>query len=383
MAIFNTKNKKYNLETKMFLDFDNATPIARYDLVKYPQFEILTQRQLGFFWRPEEIDLTRDIKDFRDLSDHEKHIFTSNLRRQIVLDSVQGRAPQEIFAPIATLPELENFAMVWGFSETIHSRSYTHVIRNVYPNPSIIFDGILDLEEIVDCAKDISKYYDELQIQNDLRNIYDNRNIFERLFYFAFPTVKAYKEYEHKKAIWMALNAVNALEGIRFYVSFACSWNFAELKKMEGNAKIIKMICRDENVHLAATQKMLDLLPKDDSDFAQIKEECQEEVLKMFDSVVEQEKKWADYLFKDGSMMGLNANILKDYVEFIAHRRLRAIGLPSKYDTVKSNPLPWTLAWISGQSVQVAPQETENDAYIVGGIRHDIDDSTFNEFSLD
>ena len=352
-------DKKYSLKTKMF--FDGGVDIARYDEIKYKQFEMLTDKQLGFFWRPEEVDLSKDIKDFRDLTDHEKHIFTSNLKRQILLDSVQGRAPVLAFLPICSIPELESWIITWSFFETIHSRSYTHLIRNVYSNPSIVFDNIMDIKEIADCAKDISKYYDWLI---HLNNIKMNDTVLkEKLEGF---------EYSHKKALWLAINAVNALEGIRFYVSFACSWAFAELKKMEGNAKIIKFIARDENLHLSSTQKLIQLLPEDDPDFKKIRKECTKEVEQIFKDVVEQEKAWADYLFKDGSMIGLNADILKQYVEWIAHRRMIAIDIESLYKG-GSNPLPWTQKWIAGKDVQVAPQETEITSYTVGAINMDVD----------
>ena len=343
------KAEKSHLERQMF--FDGEVEIARYDEVKYPQFEKLTDKQLGFFWRPEEVDVYRDAKDFKDLTEAEQHIFTSNLKRQILLDSVQGRAPNLAFLPIVSLPELETWIETWSFSETIHSRSYTHIIRNVYANPSYVFDGIMDIKPIVDCAKDIGKYYDQL---------------------IANPT---------KKNLWLTINSVNALEGVRFYVSFACSWAFAELKKMEGNAKIIKFIARDENVHLASTQQMLKLLPQDDPEFVQIRDECHDEVMAMFNDVVEQEKQWADYLFKDGSMIGLNAEVLQQYVEWIANKRMIAIGLKSPYKG-GSNPLPWTQKWISGGEVQVAPQETEISSYIVGGVKKDVNEETFKGLSI-
>ena len=348
MPIFK-KNKKSSKKRKLF--FDNSVDIARYDDIKYPQIDKFTDRQLGFFWRPEEVDILRDAKDFKDLTEAEQHVFTSNLKRQILLDSVQGRAPNMAFLPIVSLPELETWIETWAFSETIHSRSYTHIIRNVYANPGIVFDDILENEEIMDCAKSISKYYEEL---------------------IANPT---------KKNLWLCLNAVNALEGIRFYVSFACSWAFAELKKMEGNAKIIKFIARDENVHLASTTTLIKLLPKDDNEFVKIQKECEEEVLQIMQDVVEQEKSWADYLFKDGSMIGLNANVLKDYVEWIAAKRCSAIGIDHSFKG-GTNPLPWTQKWISGGSVQVAPQETEISSYIVGGVKKDVDKDTFKGLSL-
>ena len=337
--------------------FGKQVNIARYDKQRYNIFEKLTDKQLGFFWRPEEIDLSRDGKDFKGLTDHEKHIFTSNLKRQILLDSVQGRAPSLAFLPICSLPELETWIQTWTFSETVHSRSYTHIIRNVYSDPSRVFDEMLDIQEIADCAHDISKYYDDL---------------------IAFNSVMRYN-YDHKKALWLCLNAVNALEGVRFYVSFACSWAFAEVKKMEGNAKIIKLIARDENVHLASTQQLLKILPKEDPDFAKIAEETKDECITMFNNVVEQEKAWAKYLFKDGSMIGLNEQLLCDYVDHIAAKRMVAIGLNGKPG---ANPLPWTQKWISGSDVQVAPQETEITTYVIGGVKKDVDENTFKGFTL-
>lgn len=347
--------------------FDDPPTIARYDKQKYPFLEKLTEKQLGFFWRPEEIDIYRDAKDFKGLSEHEQHIFTSNLKRQILLDSVQGRAPTVAFGPICSLPELENWILTWAFSESIHSRSYTHIIRNIYSNPSLIFDEIMDLQEIVDCANDISEYYDKLiGMNNDL----------ERSGAFNYDLM-----YEHKKALWLTLMSVNILEGVRFYVSFACSWAFAELKKMEGNAKIIKLIARDENLHLAGTQQLLKVLPQDDPDFVKIREETKDECIKMFKDAAEQEKAWAHYLFKDGSMIGLNETLLNEYVEWICNKRMTAVGLTPIYKN-GSNPLPWTQKWISGAEVQVAPQETEITSYIIGGVKKDVSDDSFKGFTL-
>ena len=349
--------------------FGKQVNIARYDKQRYNIFEKLTDKQLGFFWRPEEVDLSRDGKDFKGLSDHEKHIFTSNLKRQILLDSVQGRAPSLAFLPICSLPELETWVQTWTFSETIHSRSYTHIIRNVYSDPSRVFDEMLDIQEIADCAHDISKYYDDLIEMNNLNSI-DPYWVGDR---------QAVDPYQHKKALWLCLNAVNALEGVRFYVSFACSWAFAEVKKMEGNAKIIKLIARDENVHLASTQQLLKILPKEDPDFARIQEETRDECISMFYRVVEQEKSWAHYLFQNGSMIGLNEELLCNYVDHIAAKRMGAIGLNGKPG---ANPLPWTQKWISGSDVQVAPQETEITSYVIGGVKKDVDENTFKGFTL-
>jgi ribonucleoside-diphosphate reductase beta chain len=365
VSVFDATNRKDHMTVKAF--FDDPPTIARYDKQKYPFLEKLTEKQLGFFWRPEEIDIYRDAKDFKGLTTHEQHIFTSNLKRQILLDSVQGRAPTVAFGPIASLPELKNWILTWAFSESIHSRSYTHIIRNVYSNPSEVFDGILDLQEIVDCAGDISKYYDNL--------IMFNNSVSERGY------IDEQAKYEHKKALWLTLMSVNILEGVRFYVSFACSWAFAELKKMEGNAKIIKLIARDENLHLAGTQQLLKVMPTDDPDFATIKEETKDDCIKMFRDAAEQEKAWAHYLFKDGSMIGLNETLLNEYVEWICNKRMTAVGLTPIYKNA-SNPLPWTQKWISGAEVQVAPQETEITSYINGGVKKDVNTETFKGFSL-
>ena len=352
------KSKQSHLTKSMFLD--ESVDVQRFDQVKYPAIEKITEKQLGFFWRPEEVDISKDKKDFEALTDHEKHIFTSNLKRQILLDSVQGRAPNLAFLPIASLPEIENWIETWSFFETIHSRSYTHIIRNVYPDPSAVFDGMLDVKEILECGNDIAQYYDELIDCNNS------------------PTVK----YNHKKALWMCMLSANALEGIRFYVSFACSWAFAELKKMEGNAKIIKFIARDENTHLAGTTTIIKNLLKEDKDFVKIAKEMEPEAIKLFQRVIEQEKEWAKYLFRDGSMIGLNENILAEYIEWIGCKRMRAINLPCPYTVPKINPLPWTEKWIGGGNVQVAPQETEISSYVVGGVKQDVDDNVLKGLSL-
>ena len=375
MSVFNTANRADHTKSKMFLDPSGGPTIQRYDTLKYKQFDKLTDKQLGFFWRPEEVDIYQDAKDFKGLTEHEKHIFTSNLKRQILLDSVQGRAPVEAFAPIVSLPEIENWIQTWTFSETIHSRSYTHIIRNVYSDPSKVFDEMMDIENIVDCAEDISKYYDELIEMSSWYNLLGE----------GVHTVNGEEVvvdlYQLKKKLWLTLMSVNILEGVRFYVSFACSWAFAELKKMEGNAKIIKLIARDENLHLGSTQLMLRTLRKDDTDFEKIAKETEEESVKMFIDAVDQEKAWAKYLFQDGSMIGLNTELLSDYIEYICSRRMRSVNLESPY-TVKSNPLPWTNTWISGADVQVAPQETEITSYVSGGTKQDVSNDTFKGLSL-
>ena len=374
MSVLNTANRDHTTSLA-FLDPAGGVGIQRYDTLKYRQFDKLTDKQLGFFWRPEEVDVLRDAKDFKELTANEKHIFTSNLKRQILLDSVQGRAPIEAFGPIVSLPELENWIITWTFSETIHSKSYTHIIRNVYANPSKVFDEMMDIQEIIDCGEDITAYYDDLVETCSYYNLLGEGT----------HTVNGKKIkidlYELKKKLWICLASVNILEGVRFYVSFACSWAFAELKKMEGNAKIIKLIARDENVHLASTQQMLKLLPREDKDFEKISKETYDDCTQLFLDAVEQEKKWADYLFKDGSIIGLNAELLKQYVEYIAGKRMHAVGQEKIFNT-GTNPLPWTQAWITGGEVQVAPQETEISSYIIGGTKQDVSKDTFKGFSL-
>jgi ribonucleoside-diphosphate reductase beta chain len=353
--------KKSHLHRNQFLD--GGVDIQRFDTLKYPALDKITDKQLSFFWRPEEVDVSKDKKDFRELSEHEQHIFTSNLKRQILLDSVQGKEPALSFGPIASLPEVETWLMTWSFYETIHSRSYTHIIRNVYSDPTEIFDTIMDNKEIADCADDITKYYNALTEANN----------------WPFGD---FDLYEHKKRLYMALLSANALEGIRFYVSFACSWAFAELKKMEGNAKIIKFIARDENVHLGATTTMIRNLLKEDKDYVKIQKEMADSASLMFVNVIEQEKAWSKYLFKDGSIIGLNDKLLSDYVEWIGAKRMRALSIDCPYKVSRDNPLPWTEKWIGGGNVQVAPQETEITSYVIGGIDNDIKTNTLKGLKL-
>ena len=390
MAVLDTENRDHKYRISFLV---GDVGVQRYDDVKYRAFDKLTDKQLGFFWRPEEVDILRDAKDFKELTDHEKHIFTSNLKRQILLDSVQGRSPNLAFLPLVSLPELETWIETWAFSETIHSRSYTHIIRNVYANPSKVFDELLDIQEIVDCADDITKHYDDLVRMAGWYNLlgvgkhlvvsgkeHDTSKVNGNFSNVA--TEINVDLYELKKKLWLTLMSVNILEGVRFYVSFACSWAFAELKKMEGNAKIIKFIARDENVHLGSTQQLLKLLPKEDKDFAKIANETLDECTQMFVSAVEQEKRWAEFLFKDGSMIGLNAQLLSQYIEWIANKRMIAIGIKSPFTVPAASPLPWTQKWISGAEVQVAPQETEISSYIIGGTKQDVEEDTFSGLSL-
>ncbi len=376
MSVFNSNNKKDHTKAKAFLDPSGGVTIQRYDMLKYKQFDKLTDKQLGFFWRPEEVDCHKDANDFNNITENERHIFTSNLKRQIILDSVQGRAPVEAFGPLVSIPELEAWIQTWTFSETIHSRSYTHIIRNVYSNPSKVFDEMMNIPEITDCADAISTNYDELidlslkyQLLGEGKHTVNGKKVDVNL-------------YELKKALYKTLMSVNILEGVRFYVSFACSWAFAELKKMEGNAKIIKLIARDENLHLASTQSLLKILPKDDKDYIKIAKETEEECIQMFVDAVNQEKAWAEYLFKDGSMIGLNTQLLSDYIEWICCKRMIAVNLKCPYVVPQSNPLPWTQKWIAGADVQVAPQETEITSYIQGGVKQDVSEDTFGGLSL-
>jgi len=350
-------NTKHHMEKELF--FDEGVDIARYDMVKYPAIQKLYEKMLSFYWTPDEIDVTKDKIDFGKLTENEEHIFTANLKRQILLDSVQGRSPDLVLLPIASNPELELCIETWAFFETIHSRSYTHVIRNVYPNPSKVFDEIKLIPEILDCAKDISEHYDNLM---NWKGPYGN--------------------YKHKKLLYLCLISIYILEGIRFYASFACSWAFAELKQMEGNAKIIKLIARDENLHLAASLNIIRQLIKDDKDFIKIKEETQDEVTKLFEDALVQEEDWCDYLFDSGSMIGLNGELLKEYVRWIGAKRIKSLGYDVPFTVHMHNPLPWTEKWISGGAVQVAPQETEITSYVLGGVKQDVDKNSFEGLSL-
>lgn len=378
MSVFSRKTGSH-LSSAMF--FDEPVDVARYDHVKYPALDKITEKMLGFFWLPQEIDVSKDRKDFNELDEHEKHIFTSNLKRQILLDSVQGRSPNLAFLPSVSIPELETMVETWAFFETIHSRSYTHIIRNIYPNPSKVFDDMLDVKEITDCASDISKYYDDFIEYQKLYDVLGEGNHTIIGDHDNSRTLNINK-YELKKKLWLCLNSVNILEGVRFYVSFACSWAFAELKKMEGNAKIIKFIARDENTHLAASQTVLKNLVKEDKEFETIREQCADQVQSMFLEAIEQEKAWATYLFQDGSMIGLNDKLLSDYVEWIGAKRMRALGITCPYQVSQANPLPWTEKWIGGGNVQVAPQETEISSYVLGGVKQDVTEDTFKGLSL-
>jgi ribonucleoside-diphosphate reductase beta chain len=376
MTVFNTE-KVDTKKQPMF--FGQPLGIQRYDSYKYPIFDKLTTQQLGYFWRPEEVSLQKDRGDYQTLRPEQKHIYTSNLKYQIMLDSVQGRGPGMAFIPYCSLPELEACMEVWGFMEMIHSRSYTYIIKNVYSDPTEVFDTIIGDERILERAKSVTESYDDF-IQSAQN--YGTSND----WMFRLEGVSNAKETlnDVKRKLYRAVANVNILEGIRFYVSFACSFAFGELKLMEGSAKIISLIARDENQHLAITQNILNKWRDgDDPEMKQIMKEEEEWTYKMFDRAVNEEKRWADYLFKNGSMIGLNDKLLQQYVEWIANRRLKAIGLKPQYDiSANNNPLPWTQHWISSKGLQVAPQETEVESYVVGGIKQDVTKNTFSGFKL-
>ncbi len=371
-----TQKKNNQLKEPMFLG--QPVNVARYDQQKYEIFEKLIEKQLSFFWRPEEVDVSSDRIDYAKLPDHEKHIFISNLKYQTLLDSIQGRSPNVALLPLVSLPEVETWIETWSFSETIHSRSYTHIIRNIVNDPAIVFDDIVENDHIIKRAKDIAHFYDDLiQATNDYHRFGEGTHELNG------ETVTVNLN-DLKKKLYLCLMSVNALEAIRFYVSFACSFAFAERELMEGNAKIIKLIARDEALHLTGTQHMVNLLRNgmDDFAFLQIAEECKQESFDLFKQAAEQEKEWASYLFKDGSMIGLNKDILCQYVEYITNIRMQAVGLEPAYPGATSNPIPWINAWLSSDNVQVAPQEAEISSYLVGQIDNEVSSDDFEGFEL-
>ena len=376
MTVFNTEQVNTK---KQPMFFGKPLGVQRYDSYKYPVFDKLTTQQLGYFWRPEEVSLQKDRGDYHTLRPEQKHIYTSNLKYQIMLDSIQGRGPGMAFIPYCSLPELEACMEVWGFMEMIHSRSYTYIIKNVYSDPSEVFDKIVTDDRILERASSVTEAYDDFI---GSAHFYDNSAQWSQALEDV-PTALEGK-YELKRKLYRAVANVNILEGIRFYVSFACSFAFGELKLMEGSAKIISLIARDENQHLAITQNILNKWKAgDDPEMKKIMQEEEEWTYKAFDNAVNEEKRWADYLFKDGSMIGLNDKLLQQYVEWIANRRLKAIGLKPQYDiSANNNPLPWTQHWISSKGLQVAPQETEVESYVVGGIKQDVSKDTFSGFKL-
>ena len=376
MTVFNTEDVNTK---KQPMFFGKPLGVQRYDEFKYPVFDKLTQQQLGYFWRPEEVSLQKDRADYARLTPEQKHIFTSNLKYQILLDSVQGRGPGMAFIPYCSLPELESCMTVWEFMEMVHSRSYTYIIKNVYSNPSDVFDKILDDDKILARAESVTKAYDEFI---NYAQEYGQSSAWT-------PEMRSHINSQWtvrdlKKHLYRAVANVNILEGIRFYVSFACSFAFGENKLMEGSAKILSLISRDESQHLVITQQILkNWMNGDDPDMIEIMKEEEEWTYEMFDKCVNEEKQWAEYLFKDGSMIGLNERLLHNYVEWIANKRMRAIGLKPKYNQpIKNNPLPWTEHWLNSKGQQNAPQETEIESYVVGGIKQDVTEDTFAGFKL-
>ena len=376
MTVFNTEQVNTK---KQPMFFGKPLGVQRYDSYKYPVFDKLTTQQLGYFWRPEEVSLQKDRADYATLRPEQKHIYTANLKYQIMLDSVQGRGPGMAFIPYCSLPELESAMTIWETMEMIHSRSYTYIIKNVYSDPSEVFDTILDDQNILERAKSVTEAYDDfIRAAQD----YSSGNQWQH----QLEGVPAAKEtlYELKRKLYRAVINVNILEGIRFYVSFACSFAFGELKLMEGSAKIISLIARDESQHLVLTQNIIkNWLNGDDPDILQIAKEEEAWTVEQFKKTVDEEKAWAQYLFKDGSIIGLNDKLLNSYVEYIANRRMRAIGLKPVFDTpMSNNPLPWTQHWLSSKGLQVAPQETEVESYVIGGIKQDVKKDTFAGFKL-
>jgi ribonucleoside-diphosphate reductase beta chain len=355
---YNLQTKTDYLNRKMFLDPQGPVTIQRFEEVKYNKLVKYEQTARGFFWIPEEISLTKDSSDFKDASEAVKHIFTSNLLRQTALDSLQGRGPSQIFTPVISLPELEALVYNWTFFETnIHSRSYSHIIRNIYNVPKEVFNTIHDTNEIVEMASSVGKYYDYLHKLNC------QKEIGEMLV----------SEHEHIKAIWLALNASYALEAFRFMVSFATSLAMVENKIFIGNGNIISLILQDEILHKEWTGFLINQVVKEDPRFLKAKQECEQEVYQLYMDVIREEKQWAEYLFKKGPVIGLNANILRDFVDYTANDALKAIGIRYNQPAPKTTPIPWFNKHVNSSNKQAALQETESTNYVIG-----VMDSTIN-----
>jgi len=354
---YNLKTKTDYLHRKMFLDPAGPVTIQRFEEVKYNKVANFEATARGFFWQPEEISLTKDANDFKDASDSVKHIFTSNLLRQTALDSLQGRAPNQVFGPVVSIPELEALISNWSFFETnIHSKSYSHIIRNIYNVPKDVFNTIHDTEEIVGMASTIGDYYDALHKINCRKEM--GEEVTER---------------EHIKAIWLALHASYGLEAFRFMVSFATSLAMVENKIFIGNGNIISLILQDELLHKEWTAFLINQVVKEDSRFADIKAECEDEVYAMYMSVIKEEKDWADYLFKMGPVIGLNANILKDFVDYTAVDALKQIGIRYNQPAPKTTPIPWFNKHSDTSKKQTALQESESTNYVIGVMGDSID----------
>jgi ribonucleoside-diphosphate reductase beta chain len=364
-SVLNKSAKIDFTKQPMFFGEDNG--VQRYDSAKYPIFNKLFQQQLGYFWRPEEVSLQKDISDYKELNEQQKFIFTSNLKYQTMLDSVQGRGPALAFLPFVSLPELESAIMAWDFMETIHSHSYTYIIKNLYPNPNEVFDKILLDEKIMKRASSVTQTYDDMI----------------NLGYKWHLKPDSVDMYELKKKLWLSIVSVNILEGLRFYVSFACSFAFGELKMLEGSAKILSLIARDESLHLAISQKIINHYRDYENDkiMTKVIRDTEKEVYTMYENAVGQEKRWATHLFSKGSMIGLSEKLLHQFVEYMANRRMKAIGLEPQYEQ-KTNPLPWVDHWLNSRSLQNAPQETEIESYVIGGIKQDVQKDQFKKFKL-
>ena len=354
---YDLKTKTDYLSRKMFLDPAGPVTVQRFEEVKYNKLVKYEQEARGFFWVPEEISLTKDAQDFKDASDTVKHIFTSNLLRQTALDSLQGRGPSQIFTPVVSIPELEALVYNWTFFETnIHSRSYSHIIRNIYNVPKDVFNTIHDTQEIVDMASSVGDHYDQLHMINCHKELGSQ-----------------YSEEAHIRAIWMALNASYALEAFRFMVSFATSLAMVENKIFIGNGNIIQLILQDEMLHKEWTAWLINQVIKEDARFAAVKTECEAEVYQMYLDVIREEKAWADYLFNKGPVIGLNANILKDFVDFTAFNALKEIGIKYTEEHPRSTPIPWFTKHVDTSKKQAALQETESTNYVIGVMSDQLD----------
>jgi ribonucleoside-diphosphate reductase beta chain len=354
---YNLKTKTDYLNRKMFLDPAGPVTVQRFEEFRYPKVSKFETVQRGFFWIPEEISLTKDSNDFKDSSDSVKHIFTSNLLRQTALDSLQGRAPAQIFGPVISIPELEALVSAWSFFETnIHSRSYSHIIRNIYNVPKEIFNSIHDTQEIIDMASSVGKYYNRLHKINCRKDLGE-----------------AIDEQEHIKTIWFALHASYALEAFRFMVSFATSLAMVENKIFIGNGNIISLILQDELLHKEWTAYIINQVAKDDARFAAIKDECADEVYSMYLDVIREEKEWADFLFKKGPVIGLNSSILKEFVDYTAVGALKEINIKYQHPAPKTTPIPWFNKHTDTSKKQTALQESESTNYVIGAMSDDLD----------
>ncbi len=355
---------QYNLSTatdylnrQMFLDPAGPVTVQRFEEVAYPKISNFEETQRGFYWIPEEISLTKDASDFKEASEAVKHIFTSNLLRQTALDSIQGRGPVQVFSPVVSVPELEALVMAWSMFETnIHSRSYSHIIRNIYNVPKDIFNTIHETTEIINMASNVGDYYDSLHALNCRKELGEKVS-----------------EHEHIKAIWMALHASYALEALRFMVSFATSLAMVENRIFMGNGNVISLILQDESLHKAWTAYLINQVVKDDPRFVQVKNECEQQVYKLYMDVIREEKQWAEYLFEKGPVIGLNKNILQEFVDYTAGAALKDIGIKYLDPFPKTSPIPWFNKHVDTSKKQTALQESESTSYVIGVMTSNID----------